>query len=84
MTDLMVYDPVYDVLRPTDIFNDDLFAPIEGALLTTKPLSGASSAWPSFGNLPLDMYETDNALVVVRQCHIKQMFDGIYKQIELQ
>ncbi len=64
MTSLTVYDPVYDVLRPTDIFNDDLFAPIEGALLTTKPLPGASSAWPSFGNLPLDMYETDNALVV--------------------
>lgn len=64
MTSLMVYDPVYDVLRPADIFNNDLFAPVEAALLTTELLPDASSVRSSFGNLPLDMYETDDALVV--------------------
>ena len=64
MTSLMVYDPVYDVLRPTDIFKDDFFAPVESALLTTELLPLASGTRSSFDNLPLDMYETDDALVV--------------------
>ncbi len=63
MTSLTVYDPVYDVLRPTNIL-DDFFAPIESSLLTTELLPTSTSALSSFGNLPLDMYETDEALVV--------------------
>lgn len=68
MTQLMRYDPVFDILRPTDIvsdlFRDDLFAPIEQMLAATDitPLAGEEIS--SFGNLPLDVYETDDALVV--------------------
>ncbi len=62
MTRLMRYDPIYDVLRPVDVFEEGL-APVESALLTTQ-LPHVSEAMGGFGNLPLDMYETDDALIV--------------------
>ena len=63
MTRLMRYDPIYDVLRPTEVLQNDLFVPVESALLTTQ-LPLISESVSSFGNLPLDMYETDDALIV--------------------
>ena len=64
MTRMMVYDPIYDVLRPGDIFQQELLSPAAGALVASEPLSLASSAVSSFGNLPLNMYETDDELVI--------------------
>jgi HSP20 family protein len=64
MTRLMVYDPVYDVLRPSGILQESLIGPDESALHTTELLPLVSGAINSFGNLPLDMYETDEALIV--------------------
>ena len=64
MTRLMVYDPIYDVIRPSDVFMKDFFAPLESASLTTELTPLAPGAVSSFGNLPLDMYETDDALIV--------------------
>ena len=65
MTRLMVYDPVYDVIRPTeDVFLKDFLAPIESASLMTDLTALSPNAISGFGNLPLDMYETDDALVV--------------------
>ena len=63
MTRMMRYDPIYDVLRPTEILPSDLIAPVESALLTTQ-LPLISESVSSFGNLPLDMYETDDALII--------------------
>ncbi len=59
MTSLIRYDPVYDVLRPVDVF-ESLLSPV-GALETLPALS---SRVESLGNLPLDIYETDKELVV--------------------
>ena len=65
MTRLMVYDPVHDVLRPSEeALLQNFFAPIESASLTTDMTTLSPNAISSFGNLPLDMYETDDALVV--------------------
>jgi HSP20 family protein len=64
MTRLMRYDPIYDVLRPVDVdVLDAFFAPAESALLTTQ-LPLVSETVSGFGNLPLDMYETDDSLGV--------------------
>jgi HSP20 family protein len=63
MTRMMRYDPIYDVLRPVDVAQTDLFMPVEEAMLTTR-LPLMPEAMSSFGNLPLDMYETDDALII--------------------
>jgi HSP20 family molecular chaperone IbpA len=63
MTRMIRYDPVYDVLRPMDSVFDDIHAPVR-ALGT--PLAYAETVTPveTVGNLPLDVYETDDELVV--------------------
>ncbi len=63
MTRLIRYDPVYDVLRPTDTVFEDLFAPVR-ALSASYTLPELTTAVESLGNLPLDIYETDKELIV--------------------
>ena len=63
MTRMIRYDPVYDALRPVDTLFDDLFAPLR-ALSTTYAFPEHASSVESLGNLPLDIYETDKALIV--------------------
>ena len=63
MTRMIRYDPVYDVLRPTDILLDDPFAPVR-ALSAPYALSELPPVIESLGNLPLDVYETDKELII--------------------
>ena len=64
MTQMVRYDPVYDTLRPMTDILDAFFAPIEKELLAPEWFSIPRRASSGFGNLPLDMYETDDELVI--------------------
>ncbi|NOX60774.1 MAG: Hsp20/alpha crystallin family protein [Chloroflexi bacterium] len=68
MAALVRYDPVFDMLRPTSLWErefDEFFSPLmlrPAALLDdwfVRP-----SVFAGMGNLPLDIYETDDALIV--------------------
>ena len=64
MTRMIVYDPIYDVLRPSNVFQEDIFAPLESTLPASNLLTMQPMEMSSFGNLAIDMYETDDALIV--------------------
>lgn len=64
MTNLLRYDPVYDALRPVNSLLADVLSPFE-SLSWLNPLAPVmTDAFANMGNLPLDMYETDKALIV--------------------
>jgi len=65
MSHQLLYDPVYDALRPVSRLLEDVFSPVE-PLSLLNPLMPAlrGDSFATMGNLPLDMYETDKALVI--------------------
>jgi HSP20 family protein len=61
---MMVYDPIYDALRPSVTLSAEAFSSVDRALLSPDLLALQPIAASSFGNLPLDVYETDDALII--------------------
>lgn len=65
MTKLVRYNPVYDLLRPSTLWND-----LGEGMWLPSPLELWSRAWPQWSdwavgdNLAVDVYETDDAIIV--------------------
>lgn len=65
MSNRLLYDPVYDALRPVNELLEDVFSSVESlSLLNPLMPTMQGDAFATMGNLPLDMYETDKALVI--------------------